>query len=114
MSYRQNAAPDDVRLAQLDEAVKKNAADHESRAQLAMLQLEMGDLDRAQKNFRVLLLHALSGTSISRADCFYKLAVIADKRGERDKAIAMAKSALELDAEHAGARTLIALLSDPR
>ena len=51
---------------------------------------------------------------ISRADCFHKLAVIADKRGERDKAIAMAKSALELDADHTGARTLIALLSNPR
>ena len=114
MSYRDNAAPADVRLAQLCEAVKKNASDHESRAQLAMLQLQTGDLDQAQKNFRVLLLHALSGTSISRADCFHKLAIIADKRGDRDKAIAMAKSALELDGEHAGAKTLIALLSNPR
>jgi Tfp pilus assembly protein PilF len=114
VSYRDNAAPADVRLAQLDEAVKKNGNDHESRAQLAMLQLDTGDLDRAQKNFRVLLLHALSGTSISRADCFYKLAVIADKQGERDKAIKMARSALDLDAEHAGAQTLISLLSNPR
>ncbi|HEX4517539.1 MAG TPA: hypothetical protein VH054_28535 [Polyangiaceae bacterium] len=114
MSYRENAAPDDVRLAQLDAAVKKNAGDHESRAQLAMLQLERGDLDQAQRNFRVLLLHALSGTSISRADVFHKLAVICDKRGDREKAIAMAKSALELDAEHAGARSLIALLSNAR
>ncbi len=114
MSYRQNAAPDDVRLAQLDAAVKKNATDHESRAQLAMLQLDRGDLDQAQKNFRVLLLHAVSGTSISRADVFHKLAVICDKRGEREKAIAMAKSALELDAAHTGAQTLIALLSNAR
>jgi len=112
VTYRNNAAPADVRLAQLGEAVKKNAGDHESRAQLAMLQLEAGDLDQAQKNFRILLLHALSGTSISRADVFHKLAVICDKRGERDKAIAMAKSALDLDAEHAGAKTLIALLSN--
>jgi Tfp pilus assembly protein PilF len=114
MSYRQNAAPDDVRLAQLDEAVKKNAGDHESRAQLAMLQLQTGDLDASQKNFRILLLHALSGTSISRADCFHKLAVIAGKRGERDKAIAMAKSALDLDAEHEGARSLLGLLQNAR
>jgi Tfp pilus assembly protein PilF len=114
VSYRENAAPDDVRLAQLDAAVKKNAGDHESRARLAMLQLEQGDLDQAQRNFRVLLLHALSGTSISRADVFHKLAVICDKRGEREKAIAMAKSALELDAEHAGAQSLIALLSNAR
>jgi Tfp pilus assembly protein PilF len=114
MTYRQNAAPDDVRLAQLDAAVKKNATDHESRAQLAMLQLEMGELDSSQKNFRILLLHAVSGAFITRADVFHKLAVIADKRGERDKAIAMAKSALELDAQHEGARTLISLLSNAR
>jgi Tfp pilus assembly protein PilF len=114
VTYRDNAAPADVRLAQLDAAVKKNGDDHESRAQLAMLQLESGDLDAAQKNFRILLIRALSGTSISRADVFHKLAIICDKRGERDKAIAMAKSALELDAEHAGAQTLIALLSNAR
>ena len=114
MSYRQNAAPDDVRLAQLDAAVKKSGDDHESRAQLAMLQLETGDLDAAQKNFRVLLIRALSGTSITRADVFHKLAVIADKRGELDKAIAMAKSALDLDADHEGARALLGLLQSPR
>jgi hypothetical protein len=36
--YRDNAAPDDVRLAQLSDAVKKNGDDHESRAQLALLE----------------------------------------------------------------------------
>ncbi len=111
--YRDNAAPDDVRLAQLSDAVKKNSGDHESRAQLAMLQLASGDLDAAEKNFRVLLLQALSGTSITRADAFHKLAVIAGKRGEHGKAIAMAKSALDLDATHEGARSLLALL-EPR
>ncbi len=75
------------------------------------MQLKLGDLDAAQKNFRILLLHALSGTTLTKADVFHKLAVIADKRGERDKAIAMAKSAIDLDATHADARALLALLT---
>jgi Tfp pilus assembly protein PilF len=108
--YRENAPPDDVRLAELNEAVKRNVHDVGARAQLAMLQLDVGDLDAAQKNFRVLLLQALSGTSLTKADVFHKLAVIAAKRGERDKAIAMAKSAIDLDATHADARSLLALI----
>jgi len=111
VTYRQNAAPDEARLAQLETAVKENAADHESRARLAMLQLEVGDLDAAQRNFRVLLLHALSGTSVTKADVFHKLAIIAQKQGDRGKALVMARRALELDAEHEGARSLARLLT---
>ena len=95
MIYRQNAPPDEARLAELNDAVKRDIRDVESRAELAMMQLNVGELDAAQKNFRMLLLHALSGTTITKADVFHKLAVIAERRGERDKAIAMAKSAID-------------------
>ena len=111
MTYRENAASPEARLARLESAVKENAADHESRAHLAMLQLETGDLDAAQRNFRALLLQVLSGTSVTKADVFHKLAVIAEKQGDRGKALVMARRALELDAEHEGARSLARLLT---
>lgn len=110
MIYRQNAPPDHARLAELTETVRRNASDVAARAELAMLQLQLGELDAAQKHFRVLLLQALSGTSLTKADVFHKLAVIAAKRGEREKAIAMARSAIDLDASHTDARSLLALI----
>jgi tetratricopeptide (TPR) repeat protein len=70
-----------------------------------------GDLDRAQKSFRALLLQKLEPDSgIQKADVYYYLGDIAEKQGDARKAITMLERALAEDPGHEQASELLAQL----
>ena len=70
-----------------------------------------GDLDRAQKSFRALLLQKLEPDSgIQKADVYYYLGDIAAKQDDERKAINMLERALAEDAGHVHARELLSQL----
>jgi tetratricopeptide (TPR) repeat protein len=70
-----------------------------------------GDLDRAQKSFRALLLQKLEPDSgIQKADVYYFLGDIAAQQNDPRKAITMLERALAEDAGHAQASELLARL----
>jgi tetratricopeptide (TPR) repeat protein len=70
-----------------------------------------GDLDRAQKSFRALLLQKLEPDSgIQKADVYYYLGDIAAKTDDTRKAITMLERALAEDASHEDAAALLAQL----
>jgi tetratricopeptide (TPR) repeat protein len=70
-----------------------------------------GDLDRAQKSFRALLLQKLEpDAGIRKADVYYYLGDIAVKQDDRHKAITMLERALAEDAGHEQASQLLTQL----
>ena len=70
-----------------------------------------GDLDRAQKSFRALLLQKLEPDSgIQKADVYYYLGDIAAKQDDERKAITMLERALAEDRGHEQASELLAQL----
>ena len=70
-----------------------------------------GDLDRAQKSFRALLLQKLEPDSgIQKADVYYYLGDIAAKQDDARKAVTMLERALAEDASHDQAAQLLAQL----
>jgi tetratricopeptide (TPR) repeat protein len=70
-----------------------------------------GDLDRAQKSFRALLLQKLEPDSgIQKADVYYYLGDIAAKQGDARKAITMLERALAEDRGHTQASELLSQL----
>jgi tetratricopeptide (TPR) repeat protein len=63
---------------------------------LGVLALETGDLDRAQKTFRALLLQRLDpNVGITKGEVFYYLGEISAKQGDKAKAIQMLERAIE-------------------
>jgi tetratricopeptide (TPR) repeat protein len=78
---------------------------------LGKLTHSMGDLDRAQKSFRALLLQKLDASSgIQKADVYYYLGDIAAKQDDKRKAITMLERALAEDAGHEQASELLTQL----
>ena len=70
-----------------------------------------GDLDRAQKSFRALLLQKLETDSgIQKADVYYYLGDIAAKQDDARKAITMLERSLAEDSSHEQAAQLLAQL----
>ena len=70
-----------------------------------------GDLGRAQKSFRALLLQKLEPNSgIEKAEVYYYLGDIAAKQGDTRKAITMLERSLAEDKSHQGAADLLAEL----
>ena len=71
----------------------------------------MGDLDRAQKTYRALLLQKLDGTSpISKGEVFLHFGEISSKQGDKAKAVQMLERALENDPGLNHAKSLLAEL----
>ncbi len=72
---------------------------------LGKLALDVGDLERAQKTFRALLLQKLDAQSgISKGEVFFYLGEISDKQGDKAKALQMFERAVETDASLTRAR----------
>ncbi len=70
-----------------------------------------GDLDRAQKTFRALLLQKLDGgAGISKADVYFYLGDISAKQGDKNKAISMLERAVSEQSDHTDATQLLATL----
>ena len=71
--------------------------------------MESGDLDRAQKTFRALLLQKLdSNAGITKGEVFFYLGEISMKQGDKTKAIQMLERALENEPALAKAKTRLA------
>ena len=78
---------------------------------LGVLALETGDLERAQKTFRALLLQRLdAGIGITKADVYAYLGDTLARMNDKPKAIGMLERALETDRQHARATELLAQL----
>jgi len=101
----------DLALAQFDLAFKIDPGSVEVLRDLGMLSLESGDLDRAQKTFRALLLQKLDANAgISKGEVFLRLGEISHKQGDKPKAIQMLERAIENDPQLAQAKTMLAEL----
>lgn len=98
-------------LSQLDLAFKMDPGSTPILRDLSLLSLEVGDLERAQKTFRALLLQRLDTQSkITKAEVFFYLAQISQKQGDPAKATQMAEKALENDPSLERAKELLSSL----
>ncbi|MFW5738828.1 MAG: tetratricopeptide repeat protein, partial [Myxococcota bacterium] len=96
-------------LSELDQAFRITPGDLGILVDLGRLALDLGDLERAQKTFRALLLQRLDAKApITKAEVFYYLGNISHQQGEKQKAIQMLERALENDANLDKAKELLA------
>ncbi|MCL2779704.1 MAG: tetratricopeptide repeat protein [Polyangiaceae bacterium] len=103
----------DVALAQFDMAFKIDPGSVDVLRDLGMLALDNGDLERAQKTFRALLLQRLGPESgISKGEVFYYLAVIAMKQGDKAKTVQMLERAVENEPTLDRAKAMLADLKN--
>ena len=94
-------------LAELDQAFRITPGNLAILVDLGRLALDLGDLDRAQKTFRALLLQRLDDKApITKAEVFYYLGEISHRQGETQRAIQMLERALENDASFEKAKEL--------
>lgn len=78
---------------------------------LGKLSYEQGDLERAQKTFRALLLQRLDDQSgITKGDIYFYLGDIAAKQGDARRAISMLERALSEEKDHSQAADLLSSL----
>ncbi|MGD8861048.1 MAG: tetratricopeptide repeat protein [Myxococcales bacterium] len=95
-------------LARYDAAFKIDLTNVHILRDLGRLCLEKGDLERAQKSFRALLLQKLGPDSgIEKADVYYRLGEISFRQGDKVKAKAMLERAVGERGEHAEAQALL-------
>lgn len=97
-------------LGHLDQAFKMDPGSVDILRDLGLLALEAGDLERAQKTFRALLLQRLDGAGITKAEVFFQLGVVAERQGDKPKAVQMFERALEGDPGLATAKDKLAEL----
>jgi tetratricopeptide (TPR) repeat protein len=98
-------------LAMYDAAFKVDLTSVPILRDLGLLCLRTGDLERAQKTFRALLLQRLDANSgITKADVYYYLGETLAQQNDKLKAIGMLERAVEADKTHARAINLLAQL----
>jgi tetratricopeptide (TPR) repeat protein len=101
----------DRALAELEAAYKVDLTNVAVLADLGTLAYEQGDLERAQKTFRGLLLQKLDRDApISKADVYFFLGEISRQQGDKPKAISMLERALAEQSSHQRARALLTTL----
>jgi golgin subfamily B member 1 len=88
----------DAALSELDAAFKIEPGNLKVLRSLAELSMATGDLERAQKTLRSLLLQKLDATGpLGKGQVFLWLGEVAEKQGEKIKAIQMFERAIEND-----------------
>jgi golgin subfamily B member 1 len=98
-------------LAQFDAAFKIDLTNVSILRDLGLLCYKAGDLERAQKTFRALLLQKLDANSgISKADVYFYLGDTLRQQNDVPKAIGMLDRALEAEKGHPRAAELLAKL----
>jgi tetratricopeptide (TPR) repeat protein len=98
-------------LTELDQAFKIDPGSVHVLRDLGSLSIETGDLDRAQKTYRALLLQKLDNSSpISKGEVFFHLGEISSRQGDKAKAVQMLERALENDPGLSTAKNLLAEL----
>ncbi|MBN1656341.1 MAG: tetratricopeptide repeat protein [Deltaproteobacteria bacterium] len=107
----QGVGEDEKALQHFDAAFKIDLTNIHILRDLGLLCLRKGDLDRAQKTFRALLLQKLGADAgIKKADVYFYLGQIAAKQGEKAKAVSMLERAVSEAGDHPQARELLATL----
>jgi len=106
------AAGDTARaLSELEQAFKIDPGSVSVLRDLGSLAIDTGDLERAQKTYRALLLQKLDASSpISKAEVFLRLGEIAGRLGDKPKAVQMLERALENDPTLSMAKAMLAEL----
>jgi tetratricopeptide (TPR) repeat protein len=100
-------------LQELDQAFKIDPGSVPILRDLGTLSLEMGDLDRAQKTFRGLLLQRLEpGAPITKGEVFYYLGEISHRQGDKPKAIQMLERAVENEPSLDRAKVMLTTLKN--
>jgi tetratricopeptide (TPR) repeat protein len=95
-------------LTELDAAYKIDPSSVPILKDLGELAAALGDLERAQKTYRALLLQKLdAGAPITKAAVFFHLGEILHRQGDKPKAILMLERAVETDAKLTKARELL-------
>jgi golgin subfamily B member 1 len=75
---------------------------------LGRLCLERGDLDRAQKTYRALLLQKLGPElGLTKADVYFRLGEVSAKQGDKPKAKAMLERAISEAGQHPAAKAML-------
>jgi tetratricopeptide (TPR) repeat protein len=98
----------DKALEHFDAAFKIDLTNVAILRDLGRLCLQKGDLDRAQKTYRALLLQKLGADSgIAKADVYYCLGEISFKQNDKVKAKAMLERAIAEAGEHAAAKAML-------
>jgi len=98
-------------LTELDQAFKIDPGSVAVLRDLGSLSIETGDLDRAQKTYRALLLQKLDVSSpITKGEVFFHLGEISSRQGDKAKAVQMLERALESDPSLSTAKNLLAEL----
>ena len=101
----------DAALQHYDAAFKIDLTSVPILRDLGRLCLQKGDLDRAQKTYRALLLQKLGpDAGILKADVYYHLGEISLKQGDKSKAKAMLERAIAEGGQHAQAKALLETL----
>jgi tetratricopeptide (TPR) repeat protein len=103
----------DAALTQFDMAFRIDPGSVDVLRDLGMLALETGDLERAQKTFRALLLQRLDPErGITKGEVFYYLAVISMKQGDKTKSVQMLERAIENEPTLDRAKAMLADLKN--
>lgn len=101
----------DAALLEFDLAFKIDPGNIIVLRDLGKLALDVGDLERAQKTFRALLLQKLDQASgITKGEVFFFLGEISEKQNDKGKALQMYERAVESDASLGKAKDRIAEL----
>jgi Tfp pilus assembly protein PilF len=99
-------------LVQYDASFRIEPGNIRVLRRIGELALESGDLDRAQRSFRALLLQKLDGsTAITKAEVFYFLGEILRRQGDAAKAKEMFQKALQADPAHEPTKAALASLA---
>lgn len=106
-AYEGMGRADDA-LKHYDNAFKIDLTSVAVLRDLGRLCLARGDLDRAQKTYRALLLQKLGEEQgITKSEVYYRLGEISVKQGDKVKAKAMLERAISEAGQHAGAKALL-------
>jgi tetratricopeptide (TPR) repeat protein len=104
----ESAGNTDEALKHYDAAFKIDLTSVPVLRDLGRICLEKGDLDRAQKTYRALLLQKLGpDVGLNKADVYYRLGEISAKQGDKPKAKSMLERAIAEAGQHPGARALL-------
>jgi tetratricopeptide (TPR) repeat protein len=105
------AGDEEGRFAWLEAALQSDRKNGEVAAELAIVAQERGMLDDAVKALQLITL-LKEECPMSRAEAYYRQAVIAHQRDDRKKAVLLVKRALGSDADFGPARDFLAELGE--
>ncbi len=104
----ESGGQEDEALKHYDAAFKIDLTSVPVLRDLARLCLGRGDLDRAQKTYRALLLQKLGAdVGIQKADVYFHLGEISAKQNDKPKAKAMLERAISEAGQHPAAKALL-------